>query len=156
MLAKRRQLAGWISWRVSICLTLACLSIAGCEPPPTSNSDATSPQTTTMDPTIDGVILRADPNPVPPGNPNGKTTISWATGSDSVGDVYVAGGGKETLFASGTEGSQDAPWIHPGSNEFRLYRQDDRKLLAKLIVTMPTSDAAPNKKPAASVSSPSP
>jgi hypothetical protein len=157
MFTERRQpLATWISWAVSLCLILAGFLITGCEPPPASHSDETSSPTSTNEAGIAGVLLRADPNPVPPGNPNGKTTITWATGSDSVGDVYVVGAGKETLFASGTEGAQDAPWIHPGSNEFRLYRQDDHKLLAKLTVTMPTSDTAPNKRAAAPLSSPSP
>ena len=47
--------------------------------------------------------------------------------------------GNEKLFGSGRQGSQDAPWIQPGPNEFRLYTQADHKLLAELTVTMPVS-----------------
>jgi hypothetical protein len=157
MLTERRQpLASWISWAASICVALGCISITGCDRPTASDTTTPSPPTSTTDAPVAGAFLHADPNPVPSGTPNGKTTITWATGSDAVGDVYVVGAGKETLFASGTEGSQDAPWIHPGSNEFRLYKQEDRKLLAQLTVTMPLSDATANKAVATPISSPSP
>jgi hypothetical protein len=85
------------------------------------------------------MVFRADPNPVPPGDPKGRTTIIWDTGSDAVGDVYVISAGNEKLFASGRQGSQDAPWIQQGPNEFRLYTQSDHKLLAQLTVTMSSS-----------------
>lgn len=62
--------------------------------------------------------------------------ITWDTGSGAVGDVYVLDAGNERLFASAPKGSQDAQWIHPGSNEFKLYSQADHKLLAQLTVTM--------------------
>jgi|CZKQ01.1.fsa_nt_gi hypothetical protein len=128
MLIERRQLlATRISWAAAICLTLAGLFIASCDRP-------------TAESNVAGVVLRADPDPVPVGNPNGKTTITWDTGSDAVGDVYVGGAGNEKLFAGGPKGSQDATWIQPGSNEFRLYSHADHKLLAQLTVTMPSSD----------------
>lgn len=71
--------------------------------------------------------------------------ITWDTGSDAVGEVYVVSAGNEKLFASGRQGSQDAAWIQAGSTEFRLYTQADHKLLAQLTVTMPSSDASANK-----------
>lgn len=89
-----------------------------------------------------GVVLRADPNPVPPGDPKGKTMITWDTGSDAIGEVYVVNAGIEKLFSSGRQGTQDAPWIVPGPNEFRLYDQADHKLLAQLTVTMPSPNTS--------------
>lgn len=134
-------LATGISWAAAICLTLGGLFVTSCERPPASDSTASSSPASANDATIAGVFLRANPNPVPTGNPNGKTTITWDTGSNAAGDVYVGAIGTEKLFASGPKGSQDAPWIQPGSNEFRLYNRADHKLLAQLIVTLPAPDA---------------
>lgn len=87
-----------------------------------------------------GVVLRADPNPVPGGTVTGKTTITWDAGRDAVGDVYAGNAGSERLFASGPKGSQDARWIKPGLTEFRLYSHFDHTLLAQLAVTMQSAD----------------
>lgn len=103
-----------------------------------------------------GVLLRADPNPVPGGTAMGKTTIIWHAGRGAVGDVYAGTAGSERLFASGPRGSQDARWIKPGSNEFRLYRRGDHKLLAQLTVTMLSADASASSPTATPVPSPSP
>lgn len=74
-----------------------------------------------------------------------------------MGDVYVVAGRNERLFSNGSKGSQDAPWIQPGSNEFRLYNHADHKLIAQLTVTMPSPDgSAPNKQPAMPVLTASP
>ena len=94
------------------------------------------------------VVLRADPNPIPPSRTAGKTTITWTSGSEAAADVFVGPVGNERLFASGPEGSQEAAWIRPGTTEFRLYSNPDHKLLAELSVTMlpsgaPTSSPAP-------------
>jgi 2-polyprenyl-3-methyl-5-hydroxy-6-metoxy-1,4-benzoquinol methylase len=79
--------------------------------------------------------LSASPNPVPPGNDPGKTTISWSRGK-----VYVSkNGGNEALFADKREGSQVASWIFADSSyEFRIYNSDHTELLAKLTVTKTT------------------
>ncbi|HEY2680329.1 MAG TPA: methyltransferase domain-containing protein [Candidatus Udaeobacter sp.] len=79
--------------------------------------------------------LSASPNPVPPGDNPGKTTISWSRGK-----VYVSkNGGNEVLFAHRREGSQVASWILAGSSyEFRIYDSDHTEVLAKLTVTMAT------------------
>ena len=79
--------------------------------------------------------LSASPNPVPPGDNPGKTTISWSRGR-----VYVSkNGGNEVLFADKREGSQVASWILTGSSyEFRIYDSDHTELLAKLTVTKAT------------------
>lgn len=98
--------------------------------------------------------LRADPNPVPAAGP-GKTTISWQTGAGEVGEVYLVEDNGERLFARGSSGSADAPWIGPGSTRFRLYRGTEHKeVLADLTVTMAgppsatgTATAAPSPSP---------
>jgi hypothetical protein len=79
--------------------------------------------------------LSAAPNPVPPGENPGKTTISW-----SGGKVYVSmNGNDEVLFGQMPEGSNVARWIAAGSSyEFRIYNSDHTELLAKLTVTMAT------------------
>lgn len=54
----------------------------------------------------------------------GGTTISWNAGGPRDGQVYVwQPGGGETLFAQGTNGAVDVPWLQNGWNyEFRLYQ----------------------------------
>jgi hypothetical protein len=157
MLTERRQsLSTKISSSVGIVLALSGLLLASCDRPTAPDSTAPSASTSANDVTVPGAVLRADPNPVPPGTPNGKTTITWDTGSDDVGDVYIVTGGNEKLFSNGSRGSQDAPWIQPGSNEFRLYNHVDHKLIAQLTVTMPSSDVSANKRPATPVSTASP
>ena len=157
MLTERRQpLATRISWAAAICLALGGLFVTGCDRPTASDSTAASSPTSANDVTGAGVVLRADPNPVPAGNPDGKTTVTWVTGSSAVGDVYVGTAGNEKLFASGPKGSQEAPWIAPGSTEFRLYNHADHKLLAQLTVTMPLADASASSPMATPVSSASP
>jgi hypothetical protein len=145
MRLERTQLfAPRISGGVAICLTLAGLFSAGCDRPATDTSTASSPGSA-QDVVAAGVVFSADPNPVPPSNAKGRTTITWDTGSDAVGEVYVVGSGTEKLFASGRQGSQDAPWIQAGPNEFRLYDQTDHKLLGRLTVTMIGPDSAGNR-----------
>ena len=79
--------------------------------------------------------LSASPNPVPPRDNPGKTTISWTGGK-----VYVSmNGNNEVLFADMREGSKVAHWILAGSSyEFRLYNSDHTELLTKLTLTMAT------------------
>lgn len=70
----------------------------------------------------------------------GKSNISWST-NGNLGEVKVfvsQDGSPETLFASGPEGTQEAPWIVTGSTyEFRLYAGtgSNRKLIDKVLVT---------------------
>jgi hypothetical protein len=81
--------------------------------------------------------LTACPNPVPPGEEPGSTTISWDTDDESVGKIYVSKNGREeSLMAASRRGSAAANWIYKGSTyEFRLYNLDHTKLLAKVVVT---------------------
>jgi hypothetical protein len=78
--------------------------------------------------------LTAFPNPVPPGEGLGRTTISW----NSVdGKIYVSvDEGNEVLFADLPYGSLEAHWIGESSSyEFRLYNSDHTELLDKVVVT---------------------
>ena len=137
MVSEEKQLlATAISGVAALCLMLAGLFVIGCGRP--------SP------------VLRADPNPVPGGTEMGKTTITWQTGSEAVADIYYVRGKEEKLFASGPKGSKEAMFIRPGSNEFRLYNQGQKKLVAQLIVTMPASAAAASSTPATPAESASP
>lgn len=123
----------------ALCLVLAALLFTGCGRAPTPSSTSPNDLTTSKGPDVPtetGIVLRADPNPVPGGTESGKTTIIWQTGSQSVADIYYVDGQNETLFASGSKGSKEAS-IRPGSNEFRLYNQGQHKLVKQLIVTMP-------------------
>jgi hypothetical protein len=126
----------------ALCLMLAGLFVIGCGRP---SPDSTAPPAPANDATVVGVVLRADPNPVPGGTETGKTTITWQTGSETVAEIYYVSGKDETLFASGARGSKEAPFIRPGSNEFRLYNQGQHKLVTQLIVTMPVPAASVSK-----------
>jgi hypothetical protein len=90
-------------------------------------------------------VLRASPNPVSTPAWAGTTTITFATGTDAAGQVFVSiNGGPEKLFATASTGSQDADWIWRGSTyEFRLYGGTHREhLLRSLTVTRANPVAA--------------
>ena len=154
MVIKRKQpLATAISCVAALCLMLAGLFVIGCGRP---SPDSTSPPAPHGNAAVVGVVLRADPNPVPGGTEMGKTTITWQTGSEAVADIYYVNGKEETLFASGPKGSKEAPFIRPGSNEFRLYNQGQKKLVAQLMVTMPGAAASASSTSATPAVSTSP
>ncbi len=85
--------------------------------------------------------IKADPNPVPPGGELGTTTITWDTGGNESGQVFVAkDDGPEKLFGTGASGSSEVKWIRIHTRyEFRLYEgtQHD-KLLGKVQVVHET------------------
>jgi hypothetical protein len=89
-------------------------------------------------------VLRASPNPVATRAWAGTTTISFATGSDVVGQVLVSvNGGPEKPFALASAGSQDADWIWRGSTyEFRLYGGTHRERLLRRLTVTRANDAA--------------
>ena len=116
-------------------LFAAALPLASCD------KHAQAPQLAPSSPVAAGPFdpaLAADPNPVPPGEDAGKTTISWQTGGGTMGEVYVVtNSNPETLFARGAKGQAEAPWIAADSTyEFRLYSGTDHKtILRRVIVT---------------------
>jgi hypothetical protein len=81
--------------------------------------------------------LAAAPNPVPPDDAVGKTKISWSVAEKNPGKIWVSfNGGKESLFASGSQGAASANWIKEGgAYEFRLYDSEHTRLLDKVTVT---------------------
>ena len=88
--------------------------------------------------------LVAAPNPVPPGQQPGTTTISWQTGTGKVGELWVKVGRRERLFKRGKGGSHVARFIRAGETEFLLYDGTERqKLLAQVKVTRPKVSKAP-------------
>ena len=85
-------------------------------------------------------ILFAEPNPVPAGNPDqplGTTVITWNTGGEAMGDLYVkVNRSPEVFLGRGPSGTSKIAWIQFDSTyEFRLYAKKHSKLLAKLDVT---------------------
>jgi hypothetical protein len=144
MVTEGRHLSGArIAAAFSVAVVVAALGLTSCDRPATVESTTASSSPSGEE--VAGVILRADPNPVPPAGPKGRTVITWDTGTEDVGDVYVYSAGDEKLFASARQGSQEAAWIPPGSTEFRLYTQEGHKPLARLTVTMASSEAARRK-----------
>ena len=69
--------------------------------------------------------ISASPNPIPAETGKSSTTVTWDTGDDSIGRVFVSvNGGPEKLFADNRpSGSHTAKFIENGVYEFRLYRK---------------------------------
>jgi hypothetical protein len=84
--------------------------------------------------------LFAEPNPVPAGDldqPLATTVITWSTGSEATGDLYVkTNRSPEVFLARARSGTLKVDWIQFDSTyEFRLYAEKKhRKLLSKLDV----------------------
>lgn len=113
---------------------LTALLLTAC--PALSQIPASTPQES-QSPSPPLANITATPNPVPAGLGAGTTKISWRTGDNTVGQVYMSeNGGPERLFARGTDGSTEAPWIGNGSTYvFRLYSTGEpRRLLASVEV----------------------
>ena len=122
-------------------VTLLAVIFAAALPLASCDKQAQAPQLALSSPVATGPFdasLTADPNPVPPGEEAGTTTISWQTGGGTTGEVYVVtNSNPETLFAQGPKGRAEAPWIAADSTyEFRLYSGTDHKtILRRVIVT---------------------
>jgi hypothetical protein len=85
-------------------------------------------------------ILSAQPNPIPAGDPDqalATTQITWHTGDETTGDLYVKiDRADEVFIAHAPSGTMKIDWIQFDSRyEFRLYAKKRSKLLAKLEVT---------------------
>lgn len=115
---------------VSVCLVLWLLLFASFAFAQTSTRTDNSPKPP------DNNIVTATLNWTPADT--GAVWITWNTGDNSEGEVFVAEGNEaEKLFAKGVTGRSEASWIKPGSTyEFRLYSgAEPRPLLATLNVT---------------------
>ena len=117
--------------RLALALVLS-LVIAGCDSKKRAKDNAPESQKE-KEP-----LITASPNPVPAGEGDGKTTISWDTGDGSVVDVYLSvDDGPEKLFGRHSKNSIEAPWIGAGPvYEFRLYAgEEHKKMLGSVKVT---------------------
>jgi len=81
--------------------------------------------------------ITAKPERVMLVNGSGSTEIEWDTGTGSTGFVFLTeDGGKPVAFASGSRGTQIAPWIGNHRYVFELYGDDRQQmLLAKVVVS---------------------
>ncbi len=117
---------------VSLAFVALCLSLTSCghvQRDSAENASGAKP------------VLAAEPNPVPAGDPDralGTTVISWNTGREAAGDLYVkVNRSPEVHLAHAASGTLKIDWIQFDSTyEFRLYAGKKRsKLLAQLDVT---------------------
>jgi hypothetical protein len=115
----------------------ACLAPAGCGRSNSENVENTSASQAAA--AAATAWIKAEPNPVPvPGPTPGSTTITWDTVNGSDAQVYLLDWyKKETLFAGGSKGTQQAPWIvKDGQYVFILYAgTEHQKELARVTVT---------------------
>jgi hypothetical protein len=106
-----------------------------------SNAPKSNPSVQTKVVNKEGNYITASPNPVPVGGLTGKTTITWGTkglpGLDVHIFVYDSSGKEVGMFATGSVGSQEAPWISQPT-EFRLCHGNgpDKKMLDSVVVTL--------------------
>ena len=125
---------------VTTSLMIGCMSDRDDVSPNSAPKSSPSVQTKVVN--KEGNYITASPNPVsvPAGALTGKTTITWGTkgiaGLDVHIFVYDSSGKEVGMFATGSVGTQDAPWISQPT-EFRLYQGDgpDKKLLDSVLVT---------------------
>jgi hypothetical protein len=86
-----------------------------------------------------GVILKANPNPVPSGPERPKVTITWAAPGNAVVQIFVGppGSTKDKLFIeAGWNGTAEVGFVLPDRQyEFRMYAgKEKEKLLAVLKI----------------------
>ena len=93
--------------------------------------------------------ITANPGRVTVAGGAGSTTeISWDTGNESMGFVFVTTGqGKPVLFATGAKGSRMAPWIRPGTYAFELYGDDQRRTLLAAVTVSGTAESEASRRP---------
>jgi hypothetical protein len=128
--------------RMAFILVITSLMI-GCS---SDRDDVSSTNSAKSSPSVkvvnkEGNYITATPNPVPLGGLTGKTTITWGTkgipGLDVHVFVYDSSGKEVGMFATGSVGSQEAPWISQPT-EFKLCQGNgpDKKVLDSVLVTL--------------------
>jgi hypothetical protein len=125
-------IAGMAAWVVMYLAIAPILRAA-----PDSNSARGSPTP----------FIKANPQRVTLSDGRGSTEIEWATGNESIGFIFVTEkGGKPVLFANGSRGKEDAPWIKGNTYVFELYGDDQRQtLLAKVTVSGSLEDVSQSR-----------
>jgi hypothetical protein len=92
--------------------------------------------------------ITANPGRVTVAGGAGSTEISWDTGNESMGFVFVTTSqGKPVLFATGAKGRRVAPWIRPGTYAFELYGDDQRRTLLAAVTVSGTTQSEPSHRP---------
>lgn len=92
--------------------------------------------------------ITANPGHVTVAGGTGSTEISWDTGNESMGFVFVTTSqGKPVLFATGAKGSRVAPWIRPGTYAFELYGDDQRRTLLAAVTVSGTTESEASHRP---------
>lgn len=136
----QHRLGLWMSLvLLSVLLMTGCGSDQDDNAP--SNAPKSSPSAQSKVINKDGNYITANPNPVSLTGLSGKTTVTWGTkglpGLDVHVYIYGTDGKEAGLFATGSVGTQDAPWISKPT-EFRLYQGSgpDKKLLDTVTVTL--------------------
>ena len=116
---------------VSLAFVASCLSLTTCDHGQRDSAENASGAKP---------VLVAEPNPVPAGDPDrplASTVISWNTGHEAEGDLYVkVNRSPEMHLAHAPSGTLKVDWIQFDSTyQFRLYAGKKRsKLLARLDV----------------------
>jgi hypothetical protein len=122
-------------------IVFSALIVAGCS----SEKDAMNVDT--------GASISADPNPVPPGEELGSTTVTWETGDGKFAQVYVSPNGKEEKFwKGGAKGSAEYKYITGGKFEFTLYAGKEHQTKLASVVVLRTKQkggqpTTPKKEP---------
>jgi hypothetical protein len=92
--------------------------------------------------------ITANPGHVTVAGGTGSTEISWDTGNESMGFVFVTTSpSKPVLFATGAKGSRVAPWIRPGTYAFELYGDDQRRTLLAAVTVSGTTESEASHRP---------
>ena len=121
-----------LSLTLSCSFSICCFWLGACS----EGRHHSSPDRTDVKP-----LLTAEPNPAPAGDPDqplATTVITWNTGNEATGDLYVkVNRSPEFRLARAPSGILKIDWIQFDSTyEFRLYTGKKRsKLRAKLDVT---------------------
>ena len=88
-------------------------------------------------PAQNGVVLKADPNPVPTSAGPVKTTITWSTPDKAVVQIFVGPPwqpDEKLVLESAGRGSTEVDWILPNwQYEFRMYGGKDKKELLAVL-----------------------
>jgi len=120
-----------LSLTLSCSFSICCFWLGACS----EGRYHSSPDRTDVKP-----LLTAEPNPVPAGDPDqplATTVITWNTGNEATGDLYVkVNRSPEFRLARARSGTLKIDWIQFDSTyQFRLYTKKHSKLLAKVDVT---------------------
>ena len=115
---------------VAVCLAIYSVTAPTLRAAPQQNASGSNPERVSRP-----AVITAKPERVTLGEGSGSTEIEWDTGDGSMGFVFVTEDtGKPVLFATGSRGSEVAPWIGKHTYVFELY---DRLALRPARIQIP-------------------